>query len=149
MLRITRRAGERVMLGDDVVIEVMEIRGQTVRLGIDAPRSLPIYREELWLEVKRENEAAARVDELPDIAIRLKPQWEAPAAHAPLARAVHAPPGRGAHARPGNSYYATSLNSCSSESSCPRSFFVIWPWIWQTRLSVTPRISPISRSVRL
>jgi carbon storage regulator len=59
MLRITRRAGERIMLGDDVVIEVMEIRGQTVRIGIDAPRTLPVYREELWLEVKRENEAAA------------------------------------------------------------------------------------------
>jgi carbon storage regulator len=59
MLRITRRAGERIMLGDDVVVEVMEIRGQTVRLGIDAPRSVPVYREEIWLEVKRENQAAA------------------------------------------------------------------------------------------
>ena len=38
---------------------VMEIRGQTVRIGIDAPRSLPVYREEIWVEVKRENEAAA------------------------------------------------------------------------------------------
>jgi carbon storage regulator len=59
MLRITRRAGERVMLGDDVVVEVMEIRGQTVRLGISAPRSVPVYREEIWLEVKSENQAAA------------------------------------------------------------------------------------------
>jgi len=60
MLRITRRAGERIMLGDDVIIEVTEVKGGTVRIGIDAPRSLPVYREELWLEVKRENEAAAR-----------------------------------------------------------------------------------------
>ena len=59
MLRITRRTGERIMLGDDVIVEVLEVRGQTVRLGIDAPRSLLIYREEIWLEVKRENEAAA------------------------------------------------------------------------------------------
>ena len=74
MLRITRRAGERVMLGDDVVIEVIEVRGGTVRLGIDAPRSLPVYREELWLEVKRENEAAvqAAVDQLPDVTVRLR-----------------------------------------------------------------------------
>jgi carbon storage regulator len=74
MLRITRRAGERIMLGDDVVVEVMEIRGQTVRLGIDAPRSLPVYREEIWLEVKRENEAAAHsaTGDLSDIADRLK-----------------------------------------------------------------------------
>jgi carbon storage regulator len=69
MLRISRRAGERIILGDNVVIEVMEVRGQTVRIGIDAPRSLPIYREEIWLEVKRENQAAAEASniELPAI----------------------------------------------------------------------------------
>jgi carbon storage regulator len=74
MLRITRRAGERVILGDDVIIEVTEIRGQTVRLGIEAPRSVPVYREEIWLEVKRENEAAARAagTTLPDVSGRLK-----------------------------------------------------------------------------
>jgi carbon storage regulator len=62
------------MLGDDVVIEVLEVRGQTVRIGIDAPRAIPVYREEIWLEVKRENqaaaEAAARAD-LPDVSGRL------------------------------------------------------------------------------
>lgn len=66
MLRITRRAGERVIVGGEVVIEVLEVRGATVRLGIEAPRSVSIYREELWLEVKRENEAAASApDQLP------------------------------------------------------------------------------------
>jgi carbon storage regulator len=59
MLNITRRRGERVVLGDDVFISVLEVSGQTVRLGIDAPRSVRVYREEIWLEVKRENEAAA------------------------------------------------------------------------------------------
>lgn len=74
MLRITRRVGERIILGDNVIIEVTEIKGQSVRIGIDAPRSLPIYREELWLEVKRENEAAARFESgtLPDVSARLK-----------------------------------------------------------------------------
>jgi carbon storage regulator len=70
MLRISRRAGERIMLGDDVVIEVLEVRGQIVRIGIDAPRAVPIYREEIWLEVKGENQAAAdaaATGELPDI----------------------------------------------------------------------------------
>lgn len=68
MLRITRRAGERVIVGGEVVIEVIEIRGGTVRLGIDAPRSVSIYREEIWLEVKRENEAAASAaTELPTL----------------------------------------------------------------------------------
>ncbi len=47
---------------------MLEVRGQTVRLGIDAPRSISIYRKEIWLEVKRENEAAARISaELPDL----------------------------------------------------------------------------------
>ena len=54
MLNITRRRGERVVLGDDVFISVLEVSGQTVRLGIDAPRSVRVYRED-----KRENEAAA------------------------------------------------------------------------------------------
>jgi carbon storage regulator len=68
MLIITRRPGERLVLGEDIRIEVMEIAGSTVRIGIDAPRELPVYREELWAAVKQENEAAAATDtvELPD-----------------------------------------------------------------------------------
>jgi carbon storage regulator len=74
MLRITRRSGERIRLGDDVIVEVLEVRGGTVRIGIDAPRSLLIYREEIWLEVKKENEAAALAAsaKLPDLTVRLK-----------------------------------------------------------------------------
>lgn len=68
MLRISRRAGERIIVGDNVVIEVIEVSGQSVRIGIDAPRSVSVYREELWLEVKRENEAAADAPpELPKV----------------------------------------------------------------------------------
>lgn len=62
MLTITRRPGERIMIGDDVVIEVVEVTGTTVRVGITAPRERLIYREELWERVKQENEAAARAD---------------------------------------------------------------------------------------
>jgi carbon storage regulator len=59
MLIITRRAGEKIMVGDDVVVHVMEIAGHTVRVGIEAPRSVPVYREELWYAVRDENRAAA------------------------------------------------------------------------------------------
>jgi carbon storage regulator len=59
VLIITRRAGERIMLGDDITINVMEIVGSSVRIGIEAPKSLPIYREELWEAIKEENKAAA------------------------------------------------------------------------------------------
>ena len=62
MLTITRKPGERIMIGDDVVIEIVEVSGTTVRVGITAPRERTIYREELWERVKRENEEAARSD---------------------------------------------------------------------------------------
>jgi carbon storage regulator len=67
MLILTRRPGERVVIGDDILVTVMEVSGQTVRLGIAAPEALPIYREEIWLAVKEENRAAAAagVDALP------------------------------------------------------------------------------------
>jgi carbon storage regulator len=68
MLIITRRAGEEIMLGDDIVVEVMEIVGSTVRVGIQAPRAVPVYREELWDLIRAENEAAASAapDEVAD-----------------------------------------------------------------------------------
>ena len=59
MLIITRRAGEKLMIGDDVVVEIMEIVGNQVRVGIQAPQSVRVYREEIWLAVKEENRAAA------------------------------------------------------------------------------------------
>lgn len=67
MLILTRRAGERVVIGEDIFVTVMEVSGQTVRLGIDAPERLPIYREEIWLAVQAENRAAAEasVEALP------------------------------------------------------------------------------------
>ena len=60
MLLITRRVGEKIMVGDDVVVHVMEIVGNTVRVGIQAPRSVPVYREEIWHAVRDENRAAAQ-----------------------------------------------------------------------------------------
>jgi carbon storage regulator len=62
MLIITRRPGEKIMLGDDVVIEVIEASGSSVRIGIDAPKSIPVYREEIWAAVREENAAAAAAD---------------------------------------------------------------------------------------
>lgn len=67
MLIITRKPGEKIMLGDDVVVHVMEIVGNSVRVGIQAPRSLPVYREEIWDAVRQENQAASQAapDALP------------------------------------------------------------------------------------
>lgn len=62
MLTISRRAGERILIGDDIVVEIVDVSGGTVRLGITAPKEQRIYREELWERVKQENEAAANAD---------------------------------------------------------------------------------------
>ena len=60
MLILTRRPGEKVMVGDDVVVHVLEVVGNSVRIGIEAPRSVPVYREEIWNAVREENRAAAQ-----------------------------------------------------------------------------------------
>jgi carbon storage regulator len=59
VLIITRKPGEKIMLGDEIVVHVMEIVGNSVRIGIEAPRSIPVYREEIWDAVRAENRAAA------------------------------------------------------------------------------------------
>lgn len=58
MLIITRRQGERIMIGDDIVLTVLEVSGGSVRIGIEAPRSTPVHREEL-LDADRERDAPA------------------------------------------------------------------------------------------
>jgi carbon storage regulator len=62
VLIITRRPGQKIMLGDDITVHVMEIVGNNVRLGLEAPKSLPVYREEIWAAVKEENQASASAD---------------------------------------------------------------------------------------
>ncbi len=59
MLVLTRRPGESVMVGDDVVVTVLEIRGEVVRVGISAPRSIQVHREEVYRELQESNRQAA------------------------------------------------------------------------------------------
>ncbi|WP_305784888.1 carbon storage regulator CsrA [Symbioplanes lichenis] len=67
MLVLTRRAGESVMIGDDVVITVLEARGDVIRLGIQAPRDVQVHREEVYRELRDVNREAASPD---DAAVR-------------------------------------------------------------------------------
>jgi carbon storage regulator len=84
MLNITRRRGERIVVGDNIFVSVLEVSGQTVRLGIDAPRSVRVYREELWLEIKAQNEAAVQAASIPEGTIpQLPAQPPAPDAKTP------------------------------------------------------------------
>ena len=60
MLILTRKLGEGVRIGDDVVVKIVEIRGSQVRLGIAAPRPIPVHREEVYQMIRRQNELAAK-----------------------------------------------------------------------------------------
>ncbi|GAA0543606.1 carbon storage regulator CsrA [Paractinoplanes ferrugineus] len=59
MLVLTRRAGESVMIGNDVIITVLEARGDVIRLGIQAPRDVQVHREEVFRELQAANREAA------------------------------------------------------------------------------------------
>jgi carbon storage regulator len=56
MLILTRRAGESVIIGDDVKITVLAVKGNQIRLGIDAPRDVSVHREEIYERIQNEKE---------------------------------------------------------------------------------------------
>lgn len=58
MLVLSRRIGERLRIGSDIEVVVLEVRGRDVRLGITAPASVPIHREEIYLKIQDANRAA-------------------------------------------------------------------------------------------
>lgn len=55
MLILTRRLSETVMIGDEITVTVLSINGNQVRLGIQAPKEIPVHREEVYLRVRQEN----------------------------------------------------------------------------------------------
>ena len=59
MLVLTRKPGQSVYIGEDVKVTLMEIKGNQVRVGIDAPASVRIYREEIYFQILEENKSAA------------------------------------------------------------------------------------------
>ena len=59
MLVLSRRAGESIAVGDDVTISILEVRGDVVRVGIDAPRSVAVHRAELLQQLAESNQEAA------------------------------------------------------------------------------------------
>lgn len=63
MLVLTRRVGESIVIGNDVVVTVLEVRGEVVRVGIDAPREVAVHRQEVYDEVSAANRRAASPDE--------------------------------------------------------------------------------------
>ena len=64
MLALTRKKGESLVINNNIEITVLEIRGDQIKLGIQAPKNVPIYRKEVYLQIQSENEAASGVDNL-------------------------------------------------------------------------------------
>lgn len=62
MLVLSRHRDESVRIGDDIVVTVVDIRGDNVRLGIDAPLEVPVHRQEVYEAIQRENQGAAQKD---------------------------------------------------------------------------------------
>ena len=58
MLALTRKKGEALMINNNVEITILEVRGDQVKIGIDAPKDVPIYRKEVYLQIQEENKAS-------------------------------------------------------------------------------------------
>ena len=59
MLILSRKVNEKIMIGDDISIAIIEVRGDQVRIGVDAPRTVKVFRQEVFDAIKAENKAAA------------------------------------------------------------------------------------------
>jgi carbon storage regulator len=69
MLILTRRPQETLVVGDNIKVQVLGVKGGQVRLGVEAPREVPVYREEIWVRMKRDRAgraAAAQPEEAVD-----------------------------------------------------------------------------------
>lgn len=62
MLVLSRKTNESIMIGDHIEISVIEVKGDQVKIGIQAPREVPVYRKEIYIEIQRENIEASKTD---------------------------------------------------------------------------------------
>jgi carbon storage regulator len=58
MLILSRKVNEKILIGDDITISIIEIKGDQIRIGVDAPRYIRVFRQEVLAEIKAENKAA-------------------------------------------------------------------------------------------
>ncbi|MDR1302372.1 MAG: carbon storage regulator CsrA [Treponema sp.] len=59
MLILSRKVNEKIMIGDDISISIIEIQGDHIRIGVDAPKTVKVFRQEVFDSIKSENKAAA------------------------------------------------------------------------------------------
>ena len=78
MLILSRKINEKIMIGDDISISIIDIRGDQVRIGVDAPKSVKVFRQEVFDAIRAENKAAAQsVSTLPALDIAPEARREA------------------------------------------------------------------------
>ena len=66
MLALSRKVNESIVLGNNIEITVLKIKGDQVKIGVSAPKSVPIYRKELYLQIQQSNKEAANEELSPD-----------------------------------------------------------------------------------
>ena len=64
MLALTRKKGESLVVNNNIEITVLEIRGDQIKIGISAPKNVPVYRKEVYLQIQKENGASLKADGL-------------------------------------------------------------------------------------
>ena len=62
MLALSRKANESIMINNDIEVTILEIKGDQVKVGINAPKSVPVYRKELYLQIQEANKEAVAAD---------------------------------------------------------------------------------------
>lgn len=59
MLALSRKKGESIILNNDIELTILEVKGDQVKIGVNAPKSVPVYRKEVYLQIQQENREAA------------------------------------------------------------------------------------------
>lgn len=62
MLILSRNKGEKIIIGNQIILTVLDVQGDQVRIGIEAPHEIPVYREEIYQAIEQENKAAVHFD---------------------------------------------------------------------------------------
>jgi len=62
MLALTRKKGESIIVNNDIEISILELRWDQVKIGISAPKEVPVYRKEVYIQIQKENEAAVSLE---------------------------------------------------------------------------------------
>ena len=71
MLALSRKVGESIIVGKDVKISILEIKGEQIKIGIEAPKNVTIYREEIFKQIEEENKEALKQNNAKDALSKL------------------------------------------------------------------------------